>query len=72
MTLSDPSEPIIEWDLANMKTRPNPFAEQLKSQLGRDEYSAELMARLSAVGDAFDWLNDPAEDIYSDEDGEPV
>lgn len=33
-----------------------------------DEYPAALMSRLSAAGGAFDWLNDPAEDIYSDAD----
>ena len=37
-----------------------------------DEYPAVLMTRLAAAGGSFDWLNDPAEDIYSDEDGEAV
>jgi hypothetical protein len=37
-----------------------------------DEYSAMLLPRLAAEGGAFAWLHDPAEDIYSDADGEPV
>jgi hypothetical protein len=37
-----------------------------------DEYPAMLMTRLSAAGGGLDWLNDSAEDIYSDEDGEAV
>lgn len=37
-----------------------------------DEYPAVLMSRLSEAGGAFEWLNDPPEDIYSDADGEAV
>lgn len=37
-----------------------------------DEYPAILMTHLSATGGGFDWLDDPAEDIYSDNDGEAV
>lgn len=37
-----------------------------------DEYPAALLTRLAAAGGSFDWLNDPDEDIYSDEDGEAV
>lgn len=37
-----------------------------------DEYPGTLLARLSASGGSFDWLNDPAEDVYSDDDGEAV
>jgi hypothetical protein len=37
-----------------------------------DEYPAGFMTRLSAMGGGFDWLHDPAEDIYSDEDGVAV
>ena len=33
-----------------------------------DEYPAKLLTRLSS----FDWLDDPAEDGYSDADGEAV
>ena len=44
---------------------------QLKSE-PTDEYPAVLMSRLSAAGGALDWLNNPAEEIYSDDDGEAV
>lgn len=37
-----------------------------------DEYPAGLLSRLNEAGGSFDWLNDPAEDIYSDEDGVAV
>lgn len=37
-----------------------------------DEYPATLMTRLSAMGRGFDWLHNPTEDIYSDEDGVAV
>ncbi|MBP7961044.1 MAG: DUF2281 domain-containing protein [Caldilineaceae bacterium] len=37
-----------------------------------DELPADLLARLAVAGGSFDWLDDPAEDIYSDADGEPV
>lgn len=37
-----------------------------------DEYPATLLTRLSAVSGSFDWLDDPAEDVYSDADGEAV
>jgi hypothetical protein len=37
-----------------------------------EEYPAALLTRLSASGGSFDWLNDPAEDIYSDADGEAI
>ena len=36
------------------------------------DLSPALMTRLAATGGAFEWLNDPSEDIYSDEDGEIV
>ena len=35
-----------------------------------DEYPATLLTRLPAVGSSFDWLDDPAQDVYSDVDGE--
>lgn len=41
-------------------------------QLEDDEYPAILLSRLATNGGAFEWLNDPAEDIYSDADGEAV
>ena len=139
MTLSDPLEPLKEWDFAKMKSRSNPYANQLKKQitlrpsldvveyfkemaeetgipyqslikmmqhisliekiqtlpepllhevedfvnflLSRytpetlppdDEYLAVFMTHLAAAGGSFDWLDDPAEDIYSDEDGDAV
>jgi hypothetical protein len=37
-----------------------------------DDYPAALMTRLAEAGGAYEWLNDPAEDIYSDADGEAV
>lgn len=37
-----------------------------------DEYPAVLLTHLAATSGSFDWLDDPAEDIYSDEDGEAV
>ncbi len=40
--------------------------------LPEDEYSAALMTRIAEAGGAYDWLNDPSEDIYSDADGEAV
>lgn len=40
--------------------------------LSTDDYSATLMTRLAAEGGALAWLEDPAEDIYSDADGEPL
>lgn len=41
-----------------------------ENALRQDEYPAALTTRLAAAGGAFDWLNDSAEDIYSDDDGE--
>jgi hypothetical protein len=43
-----------------------------ETPLNGDEYPAKDLTHLAAAGGSFDWLNDPAEDIYSDEDGEPV
>ena len=43
-----------------------------ESHPARDEYSGALLARLSARAGSFDWLDDPAEDVYSDADGEAV
>jgi hypothetical protein len=40
--------------------------------LGSDELSAEAIAELGRTGGAFDFLNDPREDIYSESDGEAV
>ena len=44
----------------------------LTSQPFQDEYPGSLLTRLSAAGGSFDWLDDPAEDVYSDADGEAV
>ena len=44
----------------------------LMRYLPEEEYPAELMTRISATGGSFDWLDNPAEDIYSDEDGVAV
>ncbi len=37
-----------------------------------DDLPADAMAQLAASGGAFDFLADPAEDVYTREDGEPV
>jgi hypothetical protein len=37
-----------------------------------DEFPADLMTRIAAAGSGFDWLDETAEDIYTDKDGEPV
>lgn len=39
---------------------------------GDDDVSAGAIAELSQMGQAFDFLNDPREDIYSELDGEAV
>jgi hypothetical protein len=44
----------------------------IEKTAAKEEYPAHLMTRINAAGGAFDWLNDPAEDIYSDDDGEAV
>jgi predicted DNA-binding antitoxin AbrB/MazE fold protein len=40
--------------------------------LDSDEVSADAIAQLAHEGEAFDFLNDPREDIYSESDGEAV
>jgi predicted DNA-binding antitoxin AbrB/MazE fold protein len=37
-----------------------------------DDLSAEAIAELARNGNAFDFLNDPREDIYHESDGEAV
>ncbi|VAW31449.1 hypothetical protein MNBD_CHLOROFLEXI01-2095 [hydrothermal vent metagenome] len=37
-----------------------------------NDLPATLMSRFAAAGGGFEWLNDLAEDIYNDDDGEPV
>ena len=37
-----------------------------------EDLPAMAMAQLAQEGGAFDWLDDPAEDIYSDSDGEAI
>ena len=37
-----------------------------------DDPSSEEIARLAAEGGSFDFLADPAEDVYTRDDGEPV
>ncbi len=54
---------FIDFLLARYVPERRPIAE---------EYPAALLTRLSAAGRSFDWLNDPAEDIYSDVDGEEI
>lgn len=43
-----------------------------RSQPDQDEFPGSLLARLSETGGSYDWLDDPAEDVYSDADGEAV
>jgi hypothetical protein len=43
-----------------------------KSMPSDDEFPPKLLSRLAVAGGGFDWLDDTAEDIYSDADGEPV
>lgn len=38
--------------------------------LDGDDLPAESMASLAEMGDAFQYLNDPREDIYSETDGD--
>jgi predicted DNA-binding antitoxin AbrB/MazE fold protein len=40
--------------------------------LDSDDLSADAIAELSRNGKAFDFLNDPREDLYSESDGEAV
>lgn len=40
--------------------------------LDNDDLPAEALAKLALEGNAFDFLNDPREDIYSESDGETV
>ena len=44
----------------------------LENHSFQDEYPGSLLTHLSAVGGSFDWLDDPAEDVYSDADGEAI
>ena len=37
-----------------------------------DDLSAEAIAQLARNGNAFDFLEDPREDVYSESDGEAV
>lgn len=40
--------------------------------LDGDDLSPSAIAELASTGNAFDFLSDPREDIYSDSDGEAV
>jgi predicted DNA-binding antitoxin AbrB/MazE fold protein len=40
--------------------------------LDSDDLSAAAIAELARNGGAFEFLNDPREDIYTESDGEPV
>ena len=40
--------------------------------LETDDLSADAVARVAKNGEAFDFLNDPREDVYSETDGEAV
>ncbi len=40
--------------------------------LENDDLSADALAKLATTGKAFDFLNDPREDIYSESDGESL
>ena len=73
--------PVVE----KIKTLPAPLLRQvddfvdfllaryaLATPSAGDDLPATLMSHLSAAGGGFEWLNDPTEDIYSDDDGEAV
>lgn len=40
--------------------------------LDGDDLSADALAETARTGGAFDFLNDPREDLYDESDGEPV
>lgn len=40
--------------------------------LDSDDLPTEALAELAQAGNAFDFLDDPREDIYNEADGEPV
>lgn len=75
-----PDSPVLE----KIQTLPEPLLREVEDfidfllarytpeNLQEDEFPAPLMTQLSAAGGSLDWLDDPAEDIYSDVDGEPV
>lgn len=44
----------------------------LRYEKQEDDLPTEAITQLNAASASFAWLHDPAEDIYSDDDGEPV
>jgi hypothetical protein len=61
--------PRQEWEqlmTAAQRTEP------LKVQLLEDDLPPGEMARMAAQGGAFDFWYDEAEDVYTEEDGEPL
>jgi len=44
----------------------------LKQHLVTDDISTKELAHLIMAGGSFDWLDDPREDVYTDQDGEEI
>jgi len=44
----------------------------LKQHLATDDISTKELAPLIMNGGSFDWLDDPREDVYTDQDGEEI
>jgi hypothetical protein len=61
--------PRAEFDRLIELARRN---EQIDVRLAEDDMPTLGMMRLAETGGAFDFWNDPGEDIYSMDDGEPV
>jgi len=47
-------------------------SEPVGVQTTDDDLSTQAMMRLAATGGAFDFWNEPGEDVYSAKDGEPI
>jgi hypothetical protein len=43
-----------------------------QEQLVTDDISTKELMRLVMAGGSFDWLDDPREDVYSEQDGEEI
>jgi hypothetical protein len=43
-----------------------------QQELATDDISTKELARLVMAGGSFDWLDDPREDVYTNQDGEEI
>lgn len=69
-----PIEAIVEHGALRPLQR-LPLAEQQRvwvTIVSAEEFSAQQLAQLAAQSPSFQFLADPAEDVYSPEDGQPV